>query len=76
MIVTALGSPVAAETFVIASEPASAQRRSAARVCAAVLGIDPNLLICTRCDDGAHPPERCEYSAISQLALQRCRVHA
>jgi hypothetical protein len=64
MAVTALGSPVTAETFVIASEPAPVQQRSAARVCAAVLRTTPDLLICTRCDDGAAPSERCEYLAL------------
>jgi aspartokinase len=56
MTVTALGSLVTAGMFVIASEPAAAQRRNAAVVCAAMLRTTPNLLTCTRRDDGAHPP--------------------
>lgn len=71
MAVTALGSPVTAETFVIASESAPAQQRSAAWVCAAVLRTTPDLPICTRCDDGSHPSERCEYAAIGVPSLSR-----
>ena len=55
MTVTAVGSPVTAEAFVIASEPAPGPAAGAARPCAAVLRTAPNRLICTRCGDGARP---------------------
>jgi hypothetical protein len=70
MTVTALGSPVTAEAFVIASEPAPDQPRGAARLCAAVLRTAPNRLICTRCDDGARPRRDANFGDLFRSRIQ------